>query len=119
MVLPSYDFIRFFLTHVLAVVLHRIRHYGFFANGLCTANVVHARELITLRRLVQRGDDFEQASHYSRPCLENVPARQPANDAGTPQCRAIETPSIGDRSRGVVTSPWRFDKRGPRPRSPR
>jgi hypothetical protein len=30
--------------------------------------VVHAREVIALRRLVQRGDDVEQASHYSRPC---------------------------------------------------
>src|ERR1700734_749834 len=29
--------------------------------------VVHARQVIALRRLVQRGDDVEQASHYSRP----------------------------------------------------
>jgi Putative transposase len=33
MTLPTHGFIRRFLTHVLPKGLHRIRHYGLFANG--------------------------------------------------------------------------------------
>src|SRR6516225_7402534 len=33
MTLPTHEFIRRFLTHVLPKGLHRIRHYGLFANG--------------------------------------------------------------------------------------
>jgi hypothetical protein len=33
MTLPTHDFIRRFLMHVLPKGLHRIRHYGLFANG--------------------------------------------------------------------------------------
>jgi hypothetical protein len=33
MTLPTHEFIRRFLIHVLPKGLHRIRHYGLFANG--------------------------------------------------------------------------------------
>src|SRR6202043_2421724 len=62
---------------VIELVFLRLHHAMDFV-------VVHAREVIALRRLVQRGDDFEQASHYSRPYW-NVPAQRPASDAGTRQ----------------------------------
>src|SRR6202162_4707605 len=48
MALPTGEFIRRFLTHVLPKGLHRIRHYGLFANGHRAANVARARELLAV-----------------------------------------------------------------------
>jgi hypothetical protein len=48
MTLPTGEFIRRFLTHVLPKGLHRIRHYGLFANGHRAANVARARELLAV-----------------------------------------------------------------------
>ena len=39
MTLPTHEFIRRFLSHVLPKGLHRIRHYGLFANGNRAANI--------------------------------------------------------------------------------
>jgi hypothetical protein len=46
MTLATHEFIRRFLTHVLPKGLHRIRHYGLFANGNRAANIARARELL-------------------------------------------------------------------------
>ena len=46
--LPTHEFIRRFLTHVLPKGLHRIRHYGLFANGHRDANIARARELLAV-----------------------------------------------------------------------
>jgi hypothetical protein len=46
MTLATSEFIRRFLTHVLPKGLHRIRHYGLFANGSRAENVGRARELL-------------------------------------------------------------------------
>jgi hypothetical protein len=46
MTLPTHEFIRRFLTHVLPKGLHRIRHYGLFANGNRAANIARARALL-------------------------------------------------------------------------
>jgi Putative transposase len=46
MTLPAHEFIRRFLMHVLPKGLHRIRHYGLFANGNRAANIARARELL-------------------------------------------------------------------------
>src|SRR6266853_280171 len=48
MTLPTGEFIRRFLTHVLPKGLHRIRHYGLFANGHRAANIARARELLAV-----------------------------------------------------------------------
>src|SRR6267143_7161814 len=48
MTLPTHEFIRRFLTHVLPKGLHRIRHYGLFANGHRDANIARARELLAV-----------------------------------------------------------------------
>ena len=40
------EFIRRFLLHVLPQGLHRIRHYGLFANGGRAENLVRARQLL-------------------------------------------------------------------------
>jgi hypothetical protein len=46
MTLPTHEFIRRFLMHVLPKGLHRIRHYGLFANGDRAASIARARELL-------------------------------------------------------------------------
>ena len=47
MTLPTHEFIRRFLIHVLPKGLHRIRHYGLFANGKNrAANIARARQLL-------------------------------------------------------------------------
>ena len=49
MTLPTHEFIRRFLIHVLPKGLHRIRHYGLFANGKHrAANIAHARQLLAV-----------------------------------------------------------------------
>jgi hypothetical protein len=46
MTLSPHEFIRRFLIHVLPKGLHRIRHYGLFANTERQANIAHARQLL-------------------------------------------------------------------------
>src|SRR3974390_1725295 len=46
MTLAPFEFIRRFLIHVLPKGLHRIRHYGLFAKGVCADNIARARELL-------------------------------------------------------------------------
>ena len=46
MTLPTGEFIRRFLMHVLPKGLHRIRHYGLFARTNRAANIARARALI-------------------------------------------------------------------------
>jgi len=48
MTLTTHEFIRRFLMHVLPKGLHRIRHYGLFANGNRAAYIARARELLGL-----------------------------------------------------------------------
>jgi hypothetical protein len=48
MTLPTDEFIRRFLMHVLPKGLHRIRHYGLFANGNRAANIARARDLLAM-----------------------------------------------------------------------
>ncbi|HEX2335999.1 MAG TPA: transposase, partial [Hyphomicrobiaceae bacterium] len=46
MTLPTDEFIRRFLIHVLPKGFHRIRHYGLLAKGNHAANIARARELL-------------------------------------------------------------------------
>jgi hypothetical protein len=48
MTLPTHEFIRRFLIHVLPGGFHRIRHYGLFANGSRAHNIARARELLAM-----------------------------------------------------------------------
>src|ERR1700736_2062508 len=48
MMLSTHEFIRRFLIHVLPKGVHRIRHYGLFANGHRAANIARARELLAM-----------------------------------------------------------------------
>jgi putative transposase/transposase-like zinc-binding protein len=44
--LATDEFIRRFLIHVLPKGLHRIRHYGLLAKGVCADNIARVRELL-------------------------------------------------------------------------
>jgi hypothetical protein len=46
MTLPTHEFIRRFLMHVLPAGFHRIRYYGLLASGQRADNVARARELL-------------------------------------------------------------------------
>ena len=46
MTLPTEEFMRRFLLHVLPSGFHRIRHYGLLANAKRTINIATARELL-------------------------------------------------------------------------
>ncbi len=79
MTLATDEFIRRFLIHVLPSGLHRIRHYGLFANHLRAENLAHIRELL--------------ANHTS----EQAPEPSTANDdtpASTYTCPSCGAPMI-------------------------
>jgi hypothetical protein len=46
--LHPHEFIRRFLMHVLPKSLHRIRHYGLFANANRAENIARARALLNV-----------------------------------------------------------------------
>jgi Putative transposase/Transposase zinc-binding domain len=48
MTLATHEFIRRFLIHVLPKGLHRIRHYGLFANGARAETIARARALLAI-----------------------------------------------------------------------
>jgi hypothetical protein len=47
MTLPTHEFIRRFLMHVLPAGFHRIRYYGLLASSKRAENIARARELLT------------------------------------------------------------------------
>jgi hypothetical protein len=63
MTLDTDEFIRRFLIHVLPHGLHRIRHYGLFANTVRAENLAHARELLDVSHQESADDgDNNQSS---------------------------------------------------------
>ena len=48
MTLPTHEFIRRFLMHVLPAGFHRIRYYGLLASPSRAANIARARELLAM-----------------------------------------------------------------------
>ncbi len=69
MTLPTHEFIRRFLMHVLPKGVHRIRHYGLFANGNRAANIARARELLNAPTSQTQSDDAEASKPDERPTL--------------------------------------------------
>jgi len=73
MTLRTHEFIRRFLTHVLPKGLHRIRHYGLFANGNRAANIARARELLAVPSRAKQAETSAAAAAdeprvLPRPC---------------------------------------------------
>ena len=74
MTLPTHEFIRRFLIHVLPKGLHRIRHYGLFANGKKrAANIARARQLLAAPQSaaqpnIDSAPESEQLRDLPMPC---------------------------------------------------
>jgi hypothetical protein len=70
MTLATDEFIRRFLIHVLPKGLHRIRHYGLFANGGRVKNIARARELLGVPSPKRPADEApaEDATVLAQPC---------------------------------------------------
>ncbi len=86
------EFIRRFLIHVLPQGFHRIRHYGFFANGGHTRNIDRARELLGMP--APETDDTHTAEDKEPPVLI-----QPCPHCGGAMI-VIETFERGQKPRG-------------------
>jgi hypothetical protein len=73
MTLPAHEFIRRFLMHVLPKGFHRIRHYGFLANGGRAANLARARRLLAVETHQDEPepgaqDDEQEIQSAAQPC---------------------------------------------------
>jgi hypothetical protein len=71
MTLATGEFIRRFLTHVLPKGLHRIRHYGLFANGSRAENIARARQLLLVPKPQSNptdADTIEEPPTPAHPC---------------------------------------------------
>jgi hypothetical protein len=73
MTLATHEFIRRFLIHVLPKGLHRIRHYGLFANGERAKSIDRARELLAApaspdQPANTQTADASESQTLSRPC---------------------------------------------------
>jgi predicted Zn-ribbon and HTH transcriptional regulator len=69
MTLETGEFIRRFLIHVLPKGQHRIRHYGFFGNGIRAASIARIRDLLRAETPVpghERDDTIEGADAPAR-----------------------------------------------------
>jgi Zn finger protein HypA/HybF involved in hydrogenase expression len=76
------EFIRRFLLHVLPAGLHRIRHYGLFANTTRKDNLARARELLT----GEKPEPIEPTSNGNLGCEDT---EQPLNSPYVcPDCGA-------------------------------
>ncbi len=62
MTLPTREFIRRFLMHVLPRGFHRIRHYGLLASGNRAANIARARALLAVPVRTKRPETSEAAA---------------------------------------------------------
>src|SRR6266568_4352215 len=73
MTLPTHEFIRRFLMHVLPRGFHRIRHYGLLASGNRVADIARARELLAVPTRPKQSDtseatELDEARMLPRPC---------------------------------------------------
>ena len=70
MTLPTHEFIRRFLMHVLPRGFHRIRHYGLLASGNRAANIAQARTLLAVPARSEQPDAtaVEEPRVLPRPC---------------------------------------------------
>lgn len=67
MTLQTPEFIRRFLIHTLPKALHRIRHYGLFANARRAHNLEHARSLLNVGINEQVARDYHLNDHSNSP----------------------------------------------------
>ena len=83
--LPTAEFIRRFLIHVLPSGFHRIRHTGFLANGIRRDRIAMIRRLLNAEPETDQTQDEETSAEY-----DDQPAHQPCPKCGGP-VHVIET----------------------------
>ncbi len=96
MTLATDEFIRRFLVHVLPYGFHRIRHYGFFANGGRSENLARLREMLNLPAPPDQSEPNTEAA-------ETPSLAQPCPCCGGPMV-VIETFEPGCPPRAPPTS---------------
>jgi hypothetical protein len=74
MTLKTGEFLRRFLLHVLPTGLHRIRHYGLFANAYRNDNLKRARELLAVENTAHTDDETPDSDEPSTPTCPNCGA---------------------------------------------
>jgi hypothetical protein len=98
MTLQTDEFIRRFLIHVLPRGLHRIRHYGLFANGVRAANLEKMRVLLNVRSPDTGVNESEDVQSQDEQPKERGLLRQPCPCCGGTM-RIIETFEAGAKPR--------------------
>lgn len=68
MALDAFEFIRRFLLHTLPDGFHRIRHYGFLANGHRAAKLALCRKLLNVKSLATTEAEHRPAAPHFCPC---------------------------------------------------
>lgn len=104
MTLSASEFIRRFLLHVLPSGFHRIRHFGFMANGHRTAKIARCRELLE----TDREDSADPATAQDAPEAE----ADPKGTDQSPACsccggRMHRITAIPRPMRGPTGQEWR------------
>ena len=74
MTLATGEFLRRFLLHVLPSGLHRIRHYGLFANAQRVDNLKRARELLAVEKTPHTDDLIADSDELNAPTCPNCGA---------------------------------------------
>jgi hypothetical protein len=73
MALAAFEFIRRFLLHTLPDGFHRIRHYGFLANGHRAEKLALCRKLLTLATSAKTSQTVRQAREKAGTVLNSCP----------------------------------------------
>ena len=68
MTLDTHEFIRRFLMHILPKGLHRIRHYGFLANGTRADNIAKIRALLSVAPRTESSETAAADQACALPC---------------------------------------------------
>jgi hypothetical protein len=61
--LEAEEFIRRFLMHVVPSGFHRIRHYGFLANGKCKSKIKQIKEFLVQHQAEQLDKEVQEANN--------------------------------------------------------
>ena len=104
MTLTPDEFIRRFLLHVLPDGFHRIRHFGFLANGHRTERLALCRSLLASQVEPTAHGKEEPAS--PEPDNSNGVDPPPCPDCGGPMRFVADLPRSGERPRSKTSSFW-------------
>ena len=98
------EFIRRFLLHALPDGFHRIRHFGFLANGHRTERLALCRSLLASQVEPTAHGKEEPAS--PEPDNSNGVDPPPCPDCGGPMRFVADLPRSGERPRSKTSSFW-------------